>query len=148
MAPPQLTTLVFARVFGPYLGIAALTAALRGEQTQALLSDFSANPLWSWVLGAFVLLIGLAVVALHNSWANPPAVIISALGWLIVVRGALLMAFPEAFVSAADAVLGAGPAWRIGFVGLALLGLYLTVVGWRPRHTPSGAAGADQGAPG
>lgn len=42
------------------------------------------------------------------------------------------MAFPAAFVSAANAVIGAGPVWRIGYIGLGLVGIYLTVVGWLP----------------
>lgn len=131
---------MFARILGPYLVIAPLTGALRAPQMQTLLSDFQADPLWSWVVGAFVLLFGLTVVAMHNVWTNPPAVIISLLGWLIVLRGALLMAFPAAFVSAADAVIGTGPVWRIGFVGLAAVGLYLSFVGWRPRPAEPSAA--------
>lgn len=124
---------MFARVLGPFLIVVPLTAALRAPQMRSLLADFGDNPLWPWVVGSFVLLLGLVVVALHSSWRSPAAVIISALGWLLVLRGVLLMAFPAAFMSAASAVIGAGMLWRIGYVGLALGGLYLTVVGWWPR---------------
>lgn len=76
---------------------------------------------------------GLTVVALHNFWRSPPAAIISFAGWAMVLRGFLLMAFPAAFVSAADAVIGADPVRRIGYVGLTLAGICLTVAGWRRR---------------
>ncbi len=129
---PQRTTLLFARVLGPFLVVVPLTAALRAPQMQTLLADFEANPLWPWVVGAYVFLLGLVVVALHSSWTSPAAVIVSALGWLLVLRGVLLMAFPAAFMAAANAVIGAGLVWRIGYAALALVGLYLTWVGWRP----------------
>lgn len=80
-------TRAFARILGPFLTIVPLTAAIRASEMQTLLSDFEAEPVWSWVVGAFVLLLGLTVVALHTSWANPPAAIISFVGWAMVLRG-------------------------------------------------------------
>lgn len=125
-------TRLCARVLGPFLTIVPLAAAIRAPQMHSMLEDFAANPLWPWVVGAFVLLLGLVVVALHTSWANPPAVIVSAVGWLLVVRGVVLLAFPTAFMTAANAVIGANALWRISYVLLALVGLYLSYVGWRP----------------
>lgn len=134
MAPSDTTrTRLFARVLGPFLVIVTFTAALRAPQMHDLLADFEANPLWPWIIGASALLLGLTTVSLHTSWSSPPAVIISALGWLFVLRGVLLLAFPAAFMSAANAVIGSGVIWRIGYVGLALVGLYLTAVGWWRR---------------
>ncbi len=127
-------TRMFARVIGPYLLISSLTIAVRAPQMQTLLSDFAASPIWGWFGGAITLLLGLVVVAMHPYWTDAPAIIVSALGWLLVLRGVLLLAFPAALMSAANAVLGTGVSWRIGYVALALLGLYLTVVGWRPHR--------------
>lgn len=133
-------TRMFARVIGPYFVIVPLTAALRVPDMEKLLSDFEGSPAWAWFGGAITLLLGLVVVALHPYWTDPPAVIVSALGWLLVLRGVLLLAFPAALISAANAVIGTGPVWRIGYALLGLLGLYLTVVGWRspvPQRSPS-----------
>jgi hypothetical protein len=125
-------TRMFARVLGPFLDIVPLAAALHAPQMHALLADFGANPLWPWVVGAFVLLLGLVVVALHTSWSGPAAVIVSAVGWLMVLRGVLLLTFPAVFMTAADAVIGTNLVWRVGYLLLALVGLYLSYVGWRP----------------
>jgi len=129
---PDRRTRLFARVLGPFLTVVPLAAAIRAPQMHSMLEDFAANPLWPWVVGAFVLLLGLVVVALHTSWANPPAVIVSAVGWLLIIRGVLLLAFPAAFMTAANAVIGTNAVWRIGYLLLALVGLYLSYVGWRP----------------
>ena len=127
-----LRTRLFARVLGPFLILVPITAAVRAPQMATMLTDFEANPLWAWVVGAFILLLGLIVIASHQVWNSAASVIVSALGWLLVLRGALLLVFPAAFFSAANAVIGTGSVWRIGYVGFALVGLYLTWVGWRP----------------
>lgn len=125
-------TRMFARVIGPYFLVVPITAALRAPEMQTLLSDFEASPVWAWFGGAITLLLGLVVVALHPYWNGAPAVTVSVLGWLMVLRGVLLLTFPATLMSAANAVIGTGALWRIAYLGLALIGLYLTVVGWRP----------------
>jgi hypothetical protein len=129
---------MFARVLGPFLVIACITAAARASQMPALISDFGANALWSWVAGSFVLIGGLVTIALHSYWRTPAAIIVSALGWLIALRGVLLLAFPTAFISMANSVIGMGALWRAVCIGFAVIGLYLTYVGWMP--TPRGSA--------
>ena len=138
----QHTTRMFARVLGPFFVIACITAVARASDMRALVSDFGANPLWPWVAGAFVLVGGLVIVALHQYWRGAAAVIVSLLGWLIALRGLLLLAFPTTFMSMANSVVGAGALWRTVCVCFALVGLYLTYVGWMPapsRPTPHAA---------
>lgn len=125
------TTRIFARVIGPYFVVVPVTAAVRASDMQKLLTDVEASPVWPWFGGAITVLCGLIVVALHPYWDNPPAVIVSALGWLMVLRGVLLLAFPAALMSAANAVIGTGAVWRVTYAILTLIGIYLTAVGWR-----------------
>ncbi|MGP4058317.1 hypothetical protein ACTWP6_26425 [Mycobacterium sp. 4D054] len=129
-------TRMFARVLGPFLVIVDLAAVLRASDMQTLLSDFSANSAWLWMSGAFTLVAGLVVVALHQHWHGAAAIVVSALGWLIVVRALFLLFFPDTFMSLADTMIGAR-AWWIAACGVAaLVGVYLTYVGWAPEHHP------------
>lgn len=128
----QARTRMFARALGPFLVIVTVTAMVRASDMRVLLSDFAANPLWPWVTGAFVLLIGLFVIALHQYWRGPAAITVSALGWVIALKGLFLLAFPQTYLSAANGAVGAVAQWRMGFIVLALLGLYLTYAGWIP----------------
>ncbi|MBV8177804.1 MAG: hypothetical protein JO045_03120 [Mycobacterium sp.] len=128
----QIRTRMFARVLGPFSVIACVTAVVRASDMRTLVSDFGANPLWPWVAGAFVLVGGLIIVALHQYWRSAAAVIVSLLGWLLVLRGLFLLAFPATFMSMANSVVGAGALWRTVCICFALIGLYLTYVGWMP----------------
>ena len=128
----QATTRMFARVLGPYLVIVTITAAVRASHMRALLGEFGANSAWPWVTGALVLLCGLVVIALHPYWRGATAVIVSVLGWLTALKGLFLLAFPQAYLSTAGSALDAVTWWRAAYVVLALVGLYLTLIGWAP----------------
>jgi hypothetical protein len=128
----QHNTLMFARVLGPFLVISCVTAVVRASDMRVLVADFAANPVWPWVTGAFILVGGLIVVALHQCWRGAAAVIVSVMGWLLTLRGLFLLAFPTTFMSMANSVLEASALWRTMCVCFALVGLYLTYVGWKP----------------
>jgi hypothetical protein len=123
---------MLSRALGPFLVIVDATAVARASDMRTLLSQFEANSLWTWVAGAFILLFGLIVVAGHQYWHGAAAIIVSLLGWLITLRGLLLFAFPQAFVSMANRMIGAQGWWVAACLVFALVGLYLTYVGWAP----------------
>jgi hypothetical protein len=129
----QATTRMFARVIGPFLVIVTATAVARASAMRMLLTEFRANSLWPWVTGAFVLLTGLVVVALHQYWQGAPAIIVSALGWLTALKGFFLIAFPQSYLSFASTAVDAVTWWRSGFIAMTLVGLYLTFIGWLPE---------------
>ncbi|AKN17870.1 membrane protein [Mycobacterium haemophilum] len=126
----QARTYMFARVLGPYLVIVTATAMARTSQMRTLLADFGTTSVWPWVTGAFVLLSGLVVVALHQYWRGAAAVIVSVLGWLTTLKGLFLLAIPRTYISAANSALDVSVWWWTSFAVAALAGLYLTYVGW------------------
>ena len=130
----QHRTRMFARVLGPFFTIVAIVVALRSPDMPQLLSEFTASDVWPWVVGAFILLGGIAVVAFHQVWRGPAAIIVSVLGWLLVARGIFLLAFPDTFASVANRVIGAVGVWQAVYVFVAVIGLYLSYVGWKPER--------------
>ncbi|AFM16279.1 hypothetical protein Mycch_1479 [Mycolicibacterium chubuense NBB4] len=128
----QTRTRMFSRVLGPFLVIVALAVALRTGHMNTLLTQFTATEVWPWVTGAFILVGGIAIVAFHQYWRSPAAVIVSVLGWVLVARGVLLLAFPDVFTSLANRMIGATVVWQVSWIVMGVIGLYLTYVGWRP----------------
>ncbi len=125
-------TRIFARVLSPFFAVIATIVALRAPNMATLLAQFTATEVWPWVTGAFILMGGIAIVAFHQRWRSPAAVIVSVLGWLLVARGVVLLAFPAAFASLANRMIGAVGAWQATYIIMALIGLYLSYVGWMP----------------
>lgn len=126
----QARTRTFSRVIGPFLVIVCVTAVARSSDIRALFVQFEANSLWGWVIGASALALGLTMVTVHQYWRGAAAVIVSLLGWLVVLRGVLLLAFPSAFISMANNMIGAPAVWVSLAIVFALVGLYLTYTGW------------------
>ena len=131
---PHARTRMFARVIGPFIAAIAIIAALRGPDMTALLAQFTASAVWPWVTGAFVLLGGIAVVAFHQYWRSPAEVLVSVLGWMMVVRGVILIAFPAAFASMANRMIGWHAALTAVYVVMAVIGVYLTCIGYAARR--------------
>jgi hypothetical protein len=136
---PQKRTLMFARVMGPFMAIMAALGALRPDDLRAMLSKFEADPLMSWVTGAFTLLVGLVVVALHPYWRGGAAIIVSVVGWLVAVQGLLLVAGSHAYFAVANSAVDTMGWARAGAAAELLivlyLGLYLSLVSWVPPRT-------------
>jgi len=128
-------THLFARALGPFFCIVPASMAARATELQALLTLFEVDPLRAWALGAALLLGGSTIIAAHQYWRGAAAIIISLLGWLLAVRGVLLLLAPQVDLVAADALSGPiGPAFvRALLLCLSVAGLYLTYVGWAPR---------------
>jgi hypothetical protein len=123
---------MFARVLGPFLVIVDVMAVVRASDMRGLLSEFAATSLWPWVTGALIVLFGLIIIAGHQYWRGAAAIIVSLLGWLVALRGLFMLAFPQTFVSVANNMIGAEAWWRAVCIVFALVGVYLTYVGWAP----------------
>jgi hypothetical protein len=139
----RIRTRMFARVLGPFFTIVPTTIAVRGSYMQTLFDEFKANPMWPWLYGAILLIAGLIVIAFHQYWRSPAAIIVSAVGWFFAIRGLLLLTVPRAYDAAGNALYSSGAIAAIWvlFVCLALAGLYLTYVGWKPEPgTPKAVA--------
>ena len=121
----------FARVLGPYFLVLSVVVAVRAGDMPALLTEFAATVLWPFVMGAFALLGGIAIVAFHQRWRGAAAIIVSLTGWLLVVRGLFLLAVPDTAATVAERLIDM-PAVRLpAYAVMALFGLYLTFVGYR-----------------
>ncbi|MCV7155965.1 hypothetical protein [Mycolicibacterium brisbanense] len=130
-------TRAFARVLGPFFAIVSATVVARAANMRVLLTEFGASAVWPWVTGAFVLMAGITVVALHPYWRGLTAIIVSMLGWIMVIRGILLMAFPDFFIAIANRTIGAENLWRVVFAVFIAIGVYLTYAGWIARPKPT-----------
>ncbi len=128
----QDRTRMFARVIGPFLVIVTAAAISGAPQVWAQASDFGPDPLSLWEAGAFTLLAGLTVVTLHRLWRGAAAICVSVTGWITLLKGLALTVLPYAGMSSANFAMRAEGWARAAYVLFALIGLYLTYVGWAP----------------
>jgi hypothetical protein len=126
----QARTRAFARVIGPFLAIVTTLVAVRMGSMEQMVSAFFANVALAWIVGAILIFGGIVIIAFHQIWRGAAAIVISLLGWILVLRGLSLIAVPQLIQQLALSMLGATAPIRIAFALAAALGLWLTYVGW------------------
>jgi len=125
----QARTRAFARIIGPWLVIVPGIVVLRMSDMGALASEFFKSVLFEWFAGALLLFGGLLIIAFHQYWSSVAAVMISLFGWVLALRGVVLLAAPQLYERAGMAI-GEAFLARLIFGVLVAAGLYLTYVGW------------------
>ena len=92
------TSTYIARLMGPVLLIIGIGMAvglmLEGEGYLSLLREFIGSRSLIFITGILALVAGLAIVNTHNLWVQDWRVLVTVLGWLLVIRGVTLLVFP------------------------------------------------------
>ena len=92
---PMELSIVVARILAlTYLaaGIAAFGGAVTFGK---MIDDFERSPALTFVTGFLTLVLGTLLVTYHNVWVKNWTVLITIIGWMSVLKGVLLIAFPR-----------------------------------------------------
>lgn len=122
-------SLFLAKVFGMYLAIVCAAFFLRRKDIPVILDEFERSKLLAIVSGAMALLLGLALVVLHNVWEMNWRVLITLLGWISIVKGCARLFFLEQVHSFARRLV-LSPWHSVIMAVFFFMGLYLTFVGF------------------
>jgi hypothetical protein len=123
-------TWLMARIVGPFLAILGAAVALRAQTMPLLAPALMQDAPLVFVTGIVTLAIGLVMIAAHNWWNSPAAIVISLLGWLTAVRGAVLLLAPDIVATIAGSALQSPIPALVAGVVMAVIGGWLTFIGW------------------
>lgn len=119
-----------ARVVGPLLLIFGAVVIARAADLVLLIpAIFGDGPL-TFITGIFTLICGVVLLAAHHHWNSAPAIAISLIGALTIVRGVVLLFAPSFVTGLAHNLLNLGPGAIIAGVVTLILGAWLSFVGW------------------
>jgi uncharacterized membrane protein len=128
------TSKYIARLMGPVLLLAGIGMALglmhEGESYSSLIKEFISSRALIFVTGVLALVAGLAIVSAHNLWVPDWRVIVTVLGWLLIVRGVVNIVFPAWAQTLGDRMV-ASPAGSVTGAAIAfVLGAILCIMGY------------------
>jgi len=89
--PLTLHLLVLIGVYELAAGIAGLTGKLNWS---ALIDEFERSPGLTFVTGFMAFAVGAAINLAHHHFTDVPAIIVSAIGWIALIEGVVLMVCP------------------------------------------------------
>jgi hypothetical protein len=130
---PVVRTRTLARIVGPYLVATAIMLFARQNTLPALLPAFMQDAPLVLATGAFTLMAGLTVFAIHHHWSRASAVTISLIGVAVALKGAWLMIAPDLGAGMTATVVRTPPVLLVVAVVEIVVGLWLSYVGWRSR---------------
>jgi hypothetical protein len=131
------TSLLIGRLFaGVYIAV-GLGMLLRPAHYGKMLADFTKSPGSIYLGGIMALIVGLLVVMFHNLWAGGWVVVLTVFGWLALIKGCLILALPDLFVTKVSALMPTGKGLRVMGVAILVLGLVVGYLSCTQYGSPS-----------
>ena len=96
----MMTSKTIAGLIGPTFIAVAAGLLLNLGSISAVLEPLSRDPALVLIYGIFLFVAGLAIVRYHNHWEANWSVLVTILGWLLVVGGLARILFPLKFATA------------------------------------------------
>jgi uncharacterized protein YjeT (DUF2065 family) len=124
------TSIFLAKLIGPIVLVAAVGLFLNAAAYRAMAQEFLRNPALLYLSGLLTLTAGVAIVLAHNVWVARWPVLITILGWLAAIGGALRILLPERARRLGEAMLRKPLAMQIGGAIWLAVGALLCFFGY------------------
>ena len=121
-------TIQLARIYGIIALTAALAALLAPKRMSLVIADFERSPAAAFLGALSALILGLIMVVMHNLWTDIAAILVSLFGWIVLIKGILLLAVPDGLLRFAAAAASSPARIRLwGVVALVLAIVFLMI---------------------
>jgi hypothetical protein len=123
------TTAFVAGIAGPAFILIGIGFFASRAHYKSVYQNLRNETLAVFMTAVVVLSAGIAIVRAGNTWDTLPDIIVSLLGWLMILKGAVLAVMPPFAERTATRVMNAGLFTLIGVV-LLIVGIYLCAVAY------------------
>ena len=127
-------TLHLLVLIGLYELAAGLAGFTRRIDWPALLDEFERSPALTFVTGFAAFAIGAAIHLGHHHWTDTLAIIVSAIGWIVMAEGLLIMVWAKPLLAFCRPLVSQQ---RIISILAILFGIALILLGLTGRADPS-----------
>jgi uncharacterized membrane protein len=120
-----------ARLAGPLLVAIGVGILLNEAVYAALITEAVHSPTLIYFSGLLALVGGLAILNVYWAWTSDWRVIITVLGWLLVIGGVMRIVLPRVTASLATTIYSTSLALTIVAVIVLVVGGFLSFKGYR-----------------
>jgi hypothetical protein len=125
------TSIFLAKLIGPVCLVIGLALLINGAAFRTLAKEFLDSPPLMFLSGVITLPAGLAIVLTHNVWAGDWRILITILGWLAVIGGAVRILAPQRAAAIGRTMLANPSTLHISTGVYLLIGALLCFFGYR-----------------
>ena len=90
------TTILITRIFSILFLAVGIAGLINKNYYQTLMKDMFKNKAVTFLLGMTTLITSFLIVTYHNIWEKSWITIITVFGWLGLVKGVMILVFPNA----------------------------------------------------
>lgn len=108
---------------------AALGAMFSANYYRRLVDDMFSNAALTYLMGFTTVIIGFLIVNYHNTWGKDWTVLITIMGWIALIKGVLIIAFPKFIRSVSERIFKGRGLKTFPYVAI-LLGLLFGYFGF------------------
>ena len=124
------TSIFLARLLGPALLLVGIGVLINQKYYRGMTREFVASRPLFYIASIIGIVGGLAIVLVHNVWVLNWRVLITLLGWINLIRGAISVLMPEqSFAYGGRMMAGKHMPMIAGVIAL-LIGLTLCYFGY------------------
>ena len=124
------TSVFLARMLGPLLLAAGAGILINPKPFRTMANEVVGSVTLVYLFGFFDLAGGLAIVLVHNVWTPNWRVLITLIGWLMLIRGTVRILIPDRIMGYAKKLIRKPQLYPTSGVVLTVLGLVLCYFGY------------------
>lgn len=129
----MLTSVYLARLIGPVMVAIGLGALINAATFRAIVDDLLKRPALMYLSGLIIMPAGLAIALSHRVIAPDWRLLITLIGWLMLIGGALRIIAPDTVSRLGRDVIGRPGLLTIVAAVWLVIGAILTVAGYWPQ---------------
>lgn len=123
-------SIFLAKAIGFYYIIMSLSFFIKKRKLKLQIINMMNNPGLVLATGFIVLIMGILIVVSHNIWTKDWRVIITIMGWMILIKGINVILFPEFLVNMSIKWLQNNTLYYITFYFVFIIGTTLIYYGY------------------
>jgi len=124
------TSNFLARLLGPLLLVAGLSLLFNPRSFRTMAAEVVGSLTLVYLFGFIDFASGIAIVLTHNVWTANWRVLITLIGWLMLLRGTARVLIPDTIMGYAAKVIGNKQIYPVSGVVLVVLGIVLCYFGY------------------
>jgi hypothetical protein len=124
------SSIFLARLLGPLLLLPGIGLLINQRAFRTMASEVIGSITLVYLFGLMDFAAGLAILLVHNVWVADWRVIITLLGWLLLIRGAARVLIPETLMGYAKNIMRGRNVYLVSGIVLSFLGLVLCYFGY------------------
>ncbi len=110
----SILTLRLAEAIGLYLILVGISGLASPQRWRDVMENLALSPGLTLITGLLTFVIGITIVMIHRAFADPLGIVVTLVGYIALVEGALLIAVP-------------GPLLKVGYWSLRFIRAWAAV---------------------